>query len=62
MRDEGRGLVDAARAEGMTMRLLGGLGVREHCRSFALCERDYSDLGARAGTRKVWHNEIDDQE
>jgi hypothetical protein len=44
MLGEGRRLVDAARAEHLTLRLLGGLGVREHCRSFALCERDYSDL------------------
>ena len=33
MLDEGRRLVDAARAEGLTLRLLGGLAVREHCRS-----------------------------
>jgi hypothetical protein len=44
MLDEGIRLVDAARAEGLTLRLLGGLGVREHCRSLELCERDYSDL------------------
>jgi hypothetical protein len=44
MLDEGRRLVDAARSEGITLRLLGGLGVREHCRSLELCERDYSDL------------------
>ncbi len=44
MLDEGRRLVDAARAEGLVLRLLGGLAVREHCRSFELCERDYSDL------------------
>ena len=44
MLDEGRRLVDAARAEGLTLRLLGGLAVREHCRTAKLCERDYSDL------------------
>src|SRR5664280_1696537 len=44
MLDDGRKLVDAARAEGLTLRLLGGLAVREHCRTFELCERDYSDL------------------
>ena len=32
MLDEGHRLVDAARAEGLTLRLLGGLAVREHCR------------------------------
>ena len=44
MLDEGRRLVDAARSEGLTLRLLGGLAVREHCRTHELCERDYSDL------------------
>jgi hypothetical protein len=43
MLDEGRRLVDAARAAGLTLRLLGGLAVREHCRTAELCERDYSD-------------------
>jgi hypothetical protein len=44
MWEEGHLLVDAARSEGITLRLLGGLGVREHCHSLELCERDYSDL------------------
>jgi len=44
MLDEGRRLVDAARSAGLTLRLLGGLAVREHCRTAELCERDYSDL------------------
>ena len=44
MIDEGRRLVDAARTAGLTVRLLGGLAVREHCRTAELCERDYSDL------------------
>ena len=44
MWDEARQLIDAARSESLTLRLLGGLGVREHCRTFELCERDYSDL------------------
>ncbi len=44
MHDEARAVIDAARAEGMTMRLLGGLGVREHCRDLELCARDYSDI------------------
>jgi len=51
MLDEGRKLVDAARAEGLTLRLLGGLAVREHCRTFELCERDYSDLDMVAPSR-----------
>jgi hypothetical protein len=44
MSDEARRLIDAARSEGITLRLLGGLGVREHCRTLELCARDYSDL------------------
>ena len=51
MLDEGRRLVDAARAEGLTLRLLGGLAVREHCRSRQLCERDYTDLDMVAPAR-----------
>jgi hypothetical protein len=53
MLDEGRRLVDAARAEGITLRLLGGLAVREHCRSYELCERDYSDLDMVALVRQA---------
>ncbi len=44
MMDEARRLVDAARADGLTLRLIGGLGIREHCRTLDVCERDYSDL------------------
>jgi len=44
MLDEGHRLIDAARSKGLTLRLLGGLAVREHCRTLELCERDYSDL------------------
>lgn len=53
MRDEARRLVDAARADGVTLRLLGGLGVREHCRTPAFCERDYSDLDLVAAAGQV---------
>ena len=52
MLGEGRRLVDAARAEGLTLRLLGGLGVREHCRDVELCARDYTDLDMVAPGRK----------
>jgi len=44
MHDEARELIDAASAAGLTLRLLGGLAVREHCRTAELCARDYSDL------------------
>jgi len=50
---DGRRLVDAARAEGLTLRLLGGLAVREHCRTHELCERDYSDLDMVALARQT---------
>ena len=56
MRDEARAVVDAARAEGLTVRLLGGLGVREHCRDLELCARDYSDIdlvGRAAESRRL---------
>ena len=52
MLGEGRRLVDAARAEGLTLRLLGGLGVREHCRDVELCARDYTDLDMVAPGRE----------
>ena len=53
MADEARRLIDAARSEGLTLRLLGGLGVREHCRTAALCARDYSDLDMVAPAREA---------
>ena len=53
MADEARRLIDAARSEGLTLRLLGGLGVREHCHTLELCERDYSDLDMVAPARQA---------
>jgi hypothetical protein len=53
MADEARRLIDAARAEGLTLRLLGGLGVREHCRTLELCARDYSDLDMVAPAKQA---------
>ena len=53
MLDEGRRLVDAARSQGLTLRLLGGLAVREHCRTAELCERDYSDLDMVAPAKQA---------
>jgi hypothetical protein len=53
MLEEGCRLVDAARSEGLTLRLLGGLAVREHCRSLDLCVRDYSDLDMVAPARQA---------
>jgi len=51
MLHEARGLVDAARSQGVTLRLIGGLAVREHCRTLELCARDYSDLDMVAPAR-----------
>jgi hypothetical protein len=53
MLDEGRRLIDAARAQGITLRLLGGLAVRQHCRTLTLCERDYSDLDMVAPAKQA---------
>ena len=53
MFDEARRLVDAARSRGLTLRLLGGLAVREHCSNLELCERDYSDLDMVARAREA---------
>ena len=44
MLQEAHHLVDEARAQGISLRLIGGLGVREHCRTAELCARDYTDL------------------
>ena len=44
MLQEAHDLVDEARAQGISLRLIGGLGVREHCRTAELCARDYTDL------------------
>ena len=53
MADEARRLIDAARSKGLTLRLLGGLGVREHCRTLELCARDYSDLDMVAPAKQA---------
>jgi len=44
MAAEGRRIVDAARERGLTLRLIGGLAVRDHCEKLAFCGRDHSDL------------------
>jgi hypothetical protein len=53
MLDEGHRLVDAARAQGIALRLLGGLGVREHCHTLELCTREYSDLDMVAPAKQA---------
>jgi hypothetical protein len=44
MAAEGRRIVDAARKRGLTLRLIGGLAVRDHCEELSFCGRDHSDL------------------
>jgi hypothetical protein len=44
MLHEARALVDEARARGVTLRLVGGLAVRAHCREPAFCERPCRDI------------------
>lgn len=44
MAAEGRRIVDEARERGLTLRLLGGLAVRDHCEVLHFCGREHSDL------------------
>jgi hypothetical protein len=37
-------VIDAARERGVTLRLVGGLAVRFHCKSLEFCERDHGDI------------------
>ncbi len=37
-------IIDEARARGVVLRLAGGLAVRQHCREYEFCERDYGDI------------------
>ena len=41
---EARHIIDVARDQGVALRLIGGLAVREHCRRSAFCERSYRDI------------------
>jgi hypothetical protein len=41
---EAKGIVDAARARGIVLRLLGGLAARHYCQSLDFCERDHGDI------------------
>ena len=41
---EAHDIIDAARAEGVVLRLVGGLAVREHCHDAAFCERPIRDI------------------
>lgn len=53
MAAEGRRIVDAARARGVTLRLLGGLAVATHCDGLASCEREYADVDLAGLSREA---------
>jgi hypothetical protein len=58
MLDEARGIIEAARKDGILLRLMGGLAVRMHCTSVELCDRDYSDIdmvGLSKQRKRVMH-------
>ncbi len=53
---EAKGIIDAARAQGVVLRLIGGLAVRFHCDSLDFCERDHGDIdlvGHRADSNRI---------
>lgn len=50
---EGRRIVDAAREQGVVLRLLGGLAVHEYCAGLAACRRDHLDLDMAALRRQT---------
>ena len=41
---EAKGIIDAAREQGIVLRLIGGLAVRLHCETLDFCERDHGDI------------------
>jgi hypothetical protein len=53
MASEGRRIVDAAREQGVVLRVLGGLAVHEYCAGLAACRRDHLDLDMAALGRQT---------
>jgi len=41
---DARRIIDAAREQGIVLRLIGGLAVRFHCETLDFCERDHGDI------------------
>jgi len=41
---EAKRIIDAAREQGIVLRLIGGLAVRFHCETLDFCERDHGDI------------------
>jgi hypothetical protein len=52
---EAKGIIDAARGRGITLRLVGGLAVRFHCKSLDFCERDHGDIDLVGHRRDANH-------
>lgn len=50
---EGRRIVDTARGRDVTLRLLGGLAVHEHCAGLAACLREHADVDVAALSRQA---------
>lgn len=50
---EARAIVDAARAAGLTARLIGGLAALEHCRDGAACRHEHRDIDLVAPRREI---------
>lgn len=46
-------MIDAARENGVVLRLIGGLAARNHCKIINFCERDYSDIDMVGLSRHV---------
>jgi hypothetical protein len=56
MEAEARRVIEGAQSAGVTLRLIGGLGVRTFCRDMRFCERDHSDIdmvGLRRQSRAI---------
>ena len=53
VQEEARAIVDAARAAGLTVRIVGGLAALEHCHDPATCRREHRDIDLVAPRREV---------
>ena len=53
MAQEGRRIVDAARENGVVLRLLGGLAVHEYCGGMSVCRRPHLDLDMASLSRQM---------
>jgi hypothetical protein len=53
MAEEGRRIVDAAREQGVVLRLLGGFAVHEYCAGMTVCSRPHLDIDMAALSRQM---------